>query len=83
MQFSSYSDSEVGSIQNEIDLLRGLSHPNIVRYLGTEKGDLQLNIFLEYASGGSLRQQLNENWGKVSGNATRAHAASFGTYVHI
>lgn len=65
MQFSSHSDSEVASIQNEIDLLRGLSHRNIVRYLGTEKGDLQLNIFLEYAPGGSLRQQLNENWGKV------------------
>ena len=51
-----------------MQLLKGLSHPNIVRYLGTESTDQHLNIFLEYAPGGSLRQQLNENWGPLPQN---------------
>lgn len=50
----------------QIDLLKNLNHPNVVKYLGTESTDLVLNIFLEFAPGGSLRQQLNTNWGKLS-----------------
>ena len=43
-----------------------MNHTNVVKYLGTESTELVLNIFLEYAPGGSLRQQLNTNWGKLS-----------------
>lgn len=32
---------------------------------------MQLNIFLQHATGGSLRQQLNENWGSLSEPSTQ------------
>eukprot|EP00519_Triparma_laevis_P000697 CAMPEP_0182504894 /NCGR_PEP_ID=MMETSP1321-20130603/18079_1 /TAXON_ID=91990 /ORGANISM="Bolidomonas sp., Strain RCC1657" /LENGTH=405 /DNA_ID=CAMNT_0024710335 /DNA_START=299 /DNA_END=1513 /DNA_ORIENTATION=- len=68
LSLTSHSPSEVSAIENEIDLLRSLEHKNIVKYLGTEnlKDQMQLNIFLQFAEGGSLRQQLNENWGKLN-----------------
>ena len=36
-------------VANEIESLRALRHPHIVDYLGTEKEDNTLRIFLEYA----------------------------------
>ena len=46
--------------------MRTLHHPNIVKYLGTQKDKEHLNIFLEYVSGDSLEKiyktfPLNEN----------------------
>ena len=51
---------------NEINLLRTLRHPNIVRYIGTEISGtpLALNIFLEYVPGGSLKS-LIAKFGKL------------------
>lgn len=37
---------ELKSLQNEINLLKGLQHPNIVRYIGTEINPTALSIFL-------------------------------------
>eukprot|EP01028_Stygiella_incarcerata_P002918 TRINITY_DN15584_c0_g1_i3.p1 TRINITY_DN15584_c0_g1~~TRINITY_DN15584_c0_g1_i3.p1 ORF type:complete len:967 (-),score=282.53 TRINITY_DN15584_c0_g1_i3:2128-5028(-) len=45
-------------IQREINLMSHLDHPNIVRYLGTERVGRTLNIFLEYVPGGSISQCL-------------------------
>jgi len=36
-------------VVNEIESLRGFQHPHIVSYLGTEKEENTLRIFLEYA----------------------------------
>ena len=47
-----------GAIEHEIAMIRGLSHPNIVRYLGTHHCGNCLNIILEYCVNGSLRQML-------------------------
>lgn len=44
------------SLMGEIDLLKILKHPNIVKYHGFVKTSNSLNVFLEYCSGGSLRQ---------------------------
>ena len=52
--------NDLEAIEHEIRMIKGLSHPNIVRYLGTENRKHTLNIFLEYAPGGSLRQLLQE-----------------------
>ncbi|XP_059648125.1 disease resistance protein UNI-like isoform X2 [Cornus florida] len=41
-------------LQQEISLLRHFEHENIVQYLGTEKNDGKLYIFLELVSNGSL-----------------------------
>lgn len=38
----------------EIALMKRLSHPNIVRYLGTDRTAHHLSILLEYVPGGSI-----------------------------
>lgn len=52
----------VQELQREIDLMRSLNHPNIVRYLGAEV-DTQnniLNIFQEWVAGGSVSSLLKQ-----------------------
>lgn len=43
-------------LMGEIDLLKILKHPNIVKYHGFVTTSTSLNVFLEYCTGGSLRQ---------------------------
>ena len=45
-------------LEAEVRLLKQLDHPNIVRYIGTEKTSKVLNIFLEYVPGGSIASLL-------------------------
>lgn len=49
-------DQNVAELMGEIDLLKILKHPNIVKYHGFVKTSTSLNVFLEFCSGGSLRQ---------------------------
>lgn len=50
----------IKSIEGEVSLLQHLDHPNIVRYLGTERTSEALNIFLEYVPGGSIASLLSK-----------------------
>ncbi|KAL8168235.1 hypothetical protein V2J09_009734 [Rumex salicifolius] len=47
-------------LNQEINLLNQLSHPNIVRYYGSELGEESLSVHLEYVSGGSIHKLLQE-----------------------
>ncbi|EMG50749.1 sepH Cytokinesis protein sepH [Candida maltosa Xu316] len=47
---------DVATLMGEIDLLKILNHPNIVKYHGFIKTHDSLNVLLEYCEGGSLRQ---------------------------
>ncbi|KAM5577773.1 mitogen-activated protein kinase kinase kinase 3 [Rosa sericea] len=47
-------------LNQEINLLSQLSHPNIVRYHGSELGEEALSVYLEYVSGGSIHKLLQE-----------------------
>ncbi|KAL7254600.1 hypothetical protein ACSBR1_008874 [Camellia fascicularis] len=47
-------------LNQEITLLRHLSHPNIVQYYGSELGEETLSVYLEYVSGGSIHKLLQE-----------------------
>lgn len=49
-------------------------HDNIVRYYGSGVKGKQLNIFLEYMPGGSIRKIL-EGFGPFEENITRLYAA--------
>lgn len=52
-------DESLVSIASEIELLKDLNHPNIVKYLGSEINHTNLNIFLEYVPGGSLGSMID------------------------
>ena len=56
----SENEAAIENVVKEVNLMRQLDHPNIVRYLGSHvassatKRELGLYFFLEYISGGSL-----------------------------
>ena len=54
------STRDLGSLENEINLLQSFRHPNIVRYIGTEVTPSALSIFLEYVPGGSLKALIDK-----------------------
>ncbi|XP_010530598.1 PREDICTED: mitogen-activated protein kinase kinase kinase YODA-like isoform X2 [Tarenaya hassleriana] len=47
-------------LNQEINLLSQLSHPNIVQYYGSELREEALSVHLEYVSGGSVHKLLQE-----------------------
>lgn len=47
---------QINGLKGEIDTIKELHHPNIISYYGTQKTLNKINIFLEYADRGSLRQ---------------------------
>ncbi|CAI9118555.1 OLC1v1020142C2 [Oldenlandia corymbosa var. corymbosa] len=50
----------IRELEEEVNLLKNLSHPNIVRYLGTAREKESLNIFLEFVPGGSISSLLGK-----------------------
>lgn len=58
-------EDEVAQLMREVDLMKRLSHPSIVKYEGMARDDQYLNIVLEYAESGSLGQMLKA-FGKLN-----------------
>lgn len=57
IELGAITDPEgITKLHNEIELMKRLNHPNIVRYYGSveDKEKKTLNIFMEYVDGGSL-----------------------------
>lgn len=54
------AQAHIRELEEEVKLLRNLSHPNIVRYLGTTRDDENLNILLELIPGGSISSLLGK-----------------------
>jgi hypothetical protein len=48
----------IEQLEQEVELLSRLQHPNIVRYIGIEREVTALYIFLEYVPGGSIASLL-------------------------
>lgn len=72
MAIEEVSARELSNLENEINLLKTLEHPNIVRYLGTEVTAQYLTIFLEYVPGGSVRA-LIEKFGALEEPVARSY----------
>lgn len=77
---------ELEQMQEEIELLRTLSHPNIVTYLGTDVSDdgQTLFIFTEWVPGGSI-QALVTKFGRLPEAIVRKYVAQLLvglTYLH-
>ena len=51
----------VASLDREIDTMQHLEQPNIVQYLGCERKEYSISIFLEYISGGSIGSCLRKH----------------------
>ncbi|WVQ71059.1 hypothetical protein IAR50_000584 [Cryptococcus sp. DSM 104548] len=51
-------ENEVKDVMREVELLRRLSHPSIVKYEGMSRDEQYLNIVLEFVENGSLGQTL-------------------------
>jgi len=60
MAIDEVSSRDLATLENEINLLRNLRHPNIVRYIGMEVNPTHLSIFLEYVPGGSLKSLIDK-----------------------
>ncbi|KAG2075689.1 Pkinase-domain-containing protein [Suillus decipiens] len=58
-------EDEVAQLMREVDLMKRLSHPSIVKYEGMDRDEQYLNIVLEYAESGSLGQMLRA-FGKLN-----------------
>ncbi|KAG1767192.1 hypothetical protein EV702DRAFT_1050466 [Suillus placidus] len=58
-------EDEVAQLMKEVDLMKRLSHPSIVKYEGMARDEQYLNIVLEYAESGSLGQMLKA-FGKLN-----------------
>lgn len=50
----SESPEALASVKAEVNMLRELSHPNIIRYFGAHTIDDTMLVFMEFAVGGSL-----------------------------
>lgn len=72
--FSHLPKSELNVIMQEIDLLKNLNHPNIVKYHGFVKSADSLYIILEYCEQGSLHQ-ICKNFGKFPENLVALYIA--------
>jgi len=51
----------VAALDQEIDTMQHLEHPNIVQYLGCERKEYSISIFLEYIPGGSIGSCLRKH----------------------
>ncbi|WWD09269.1 hypothetical protein V865_007392 [Kwoniella europaea PYCC6329] len=51
-------EDEVTDVMKEVELLKRLSHPSIVKYEGMSRDEEYLNIVLEFVENGSLGQTL-------------------------
>lgn len=61
----------VAALDQEIDTMQHLEHPNIVQYLGCERGEMSISIYLEYISGGSVGSCLRKH-GKFEESVVRS-----------
>jgi mitogen-activated protein kinase kinase kinase len=61
----------VAALDIEIDIIQHLDHPNIVQYLGCERKEFSISIYLEYISGGSIGSCLRKH-GKFEESVVRS-----------
>lgn len=55
------SKTMIDALNAEIENLKDLDHPHIVQYLGYERTDKTISIFLEYVPGGSVGRCLKKH----------------------
>ncbi|OAY82410.1 Mitogen-activated protein kinase kinase kinase A [Ananas comosus] len=73
--------SRAAPLRREQDILSGLNSPYVISYLGFDDaaaaaaaGEPQFNLFLEYAPGGSLSDEIKKRGGRLDEKAIRSRA---------
>ncbi|KAH8987236.1 hypothetical protein EDB86DRAFT_3065770 [Lactarius hatsudake] len=74
IQLSNIPRGELGQIMSEIDLLKNLNHPNIVKYKGFVKTPEYLYIILEFCENGSLHN-ICKRFGKFPENLVAVYVS--------
>ncbi|KAH9024811.1 kinase-like protein [Lactarius pseudohatsudake] len=74
IQLSNIPKGELGQIMSEIDLLKNLNHPNIVKYKGFVKTPEYLYIILEFCENGSLHN-ICKRFGKFPENLVAVYVS--------
>ncbi|KAJ8462505.1 hypothetical protein ONZ45_g17910 [Pleurotus djamor] len=74
-------ESEVTQLMREVDLVKSLSHPSIVKYEGMARDEDTLSIVLEYAESGSLVQTLKA-FGKLNENLVAGYVVKILEGLH-
>lgn len=72
-------------LEQEIELLSQLKHPNIVQYYGSERIEDQFYIYLEYVYPGSINKYLHEHCGAMTESVVRnftGHILKGLAYLH-
>ena len=58
LKTASISKKEADQIQNEIDLMKKLIHPNIVKYKDSVQERKSILIFMQYCKSGDISQKI-------------------------
>lgn len=85
LRLADASDGRIVSAMNrEVNILKGLDHPNLVRYVAANKKGRSFEIVLEYCSGKSVESLLRQ-FGPIREKLIRRYSASIFsgiTYLH-
>lgn len=58
IQEQQHTDEVLSAVQLEVDILQSLKHMNIVGFLGVQQEGANINLFLEFVSGGTISSNL-------------------------
>lgn len=75
------SKEEVEQCAREIRVMKNLDHPNIVKYLGAERDENTLKIYMEFIVGGSLAG-LIKNYGALTELMAQSQALNSLLLIH-
>ncbi|KAI4386697.1 hypothetical protein MLD38_004607 [Melastoma candidum] len=79
------SQESMKQLEQEINMLSRLKHPNIVQYYGSEIVDDRFYIYLEYVHPGSINKYVRDHCGAITESVVRnftRHILSGLAYLH-